>query len=551
MGVGMRWGFDEYGRQPRLDRRPWAAEAMEAFGFDLWVHHYLPKASIQANRDEIREIDAWCGQRGMTWLLNVEDANWKAGFVDERGRDWYNHGDGRHYFQFPDELLETLGACQHLEGLLYDEAAHMQNCANCMAEGIDQPWVYDPAGDRLDGAADAFAEAAAELAAHHAAYGLALYSEHVFPVLFHELSRGGWTAATKILKENWSPAYIACAMGAALQYGTELWITPDLWFMEDYPGHDAETYRSALLLAYHLGADAIYTENLAYDHRGAGAGSLIQAQSATFEVTEHGRVARWFRQSYVPANPRAYSFRDLIPRVAIIRQEDGCWGQAHSWLPDRLFGRADWQSSATTEAWLRLWHVLSRGVIPGDALSWHGGSNRGQPYRLFCPLEGVVVYDHHARKPLFEKAELICLTGLGVSAPTLDDVAACVEAGATCVALAHLAPEAVRREAGGVGVVAAGAGMVISRSRGAGGEGAATTVLLHDVAGEQLVERVNGAGEATRFETASASSTSLQRPSPARSERVTLRIRSSSSTYVVRHTAATHAASESADSIAG
>ncbi|NLF31759.1 MAG: efflux RND transporter periplasmic adaptor subunit [Planctomycetes bacterium] len=42
--------------------------------------------------------------------------------------------------------------------------------------------------------------------------------------------------------------------------------------------------------------------------------------------------------------------------------------------------------------------------------------------------------------------------------------------------------------------VLAGAGMVISRSRGAGGEGAATTVLLHDVAGEQLVERVNAPG---------------------------------------------------------
>ena len=455
----LRWGVDDAAPRPLAwPYVRWAPQVIETFGFDLLVHHLQPAADLRQGQRFLTDMDGWCQRQGIDWVANLEAANWIAQFVDQEGRDWFNRPDGRHYFQFPDDMLAALGQLERLQGLMYDEAAHMQNCANCMAEGIDQPWVYDPTGDRLEGAADAFAEAAAELAAHHAAYGLSLYSEHVFPVLFHGLARGGWTAATKILKENWSPAYIACAMGAALQYGTELWITPDLWFMEDYPGHDAETYRSALLLAYHLGADAIYTENLAYDHRGAGAGSLIQAGSATFEVTEHGRVARWFRQSYVPANPRAYSFRDLIPRVAIIRQEDGCWGQAHSWLPDRLFGRADWQSSATTEAWLRLWHVLSRGVIPGDALSWHGGSNRGQPYRLFCPLEGVVVYDHHARKPLFEKAELICLTGLGVSAPTLDDVAACVEAGATCVALAHLAPEAVRREAGGTGVVAAGAG---------------------------------------------------------------------------------------------
>ena len=460
MGVGMRWGFDEYGRQPRLDRRPWAPEAMEAFGFDLWVHHYLPKASIQANRDEIREIDAWCGQRGMTWLLNVEDANWKAGFVDERGRDWYNQADGRHYFRFPDELLETLGACQHLEGLLYDEAAHMQGCANRMAEGIDQPWVYDPEarGDTLAEAADAFTGAVGELATLHAAHGIRLYTEHVFPVMYHGFARAGWVAATKVLKENWSPAYLACAMGAALQYGTPLWVTPDLWGMSGYPGHSVAEYRSALLLAYHLGADGLYTESFTYDHDKSGQGSLVHDRGDAYDVTPYGEVTRWFRQSYVPANPRGYTLRDLRPRVAIIRQEDGCWGQALSWLPDRLFGHRGWHSSSLTESWLRVWHLLSRGVVPADSLSWHGGISQGTAHQLFCPLDGVVVYDHHVGAERLEGVEAIFVVGLGVSPETLAAVEGAVAAGATCVIQPHLAPPRVVAAKAADGTLAQGAG---------------------------------------------------------------------------------------------
>ena len=59
-------------------------------------------------------------------------------------------------------------------------------------------------------------------------------------------------------------------LGSSIQYDKELWITPDLWGMQDYPSHSVEEYRSSLLLAYHMGADAIYKENLAYDGAGKG-----------------------------------------------------------------------------------------------------------------------------------------------------------------------------------------------------------------------------------------------------------------------------------------
>jgi hypothetical protein len=460
MDDGIRWGFDEYGHDQRLDQRPWAAEAMDAFGFDVWVHHYRPLESIQGNIDAIREIDAWCGERGMTWLLNVEDANWKAGFVDENGRDWYNRDDGRHYFLFPDEVLPALGACEHLQGLLYDEAAHMQGCGNQMAEGIDKPWVYDPEarGDALEDAADAFVEAVSELAALHERHGIALYTEHVFPVMYHGFARAGWIAATKVLKENWSPAYLACAMGAALQYDTPLWVTPDLWGLGGYPGHSVEEYRSALLLAYHLGADAIYTESLTFDHENRGLGSLVHDLGDGYEVTPYGRVTRWFRQAYMPSHPRGYTFRDVRPRVAIVRQEDGCWGQGVSWLPDRLFGHHGWQATTTTEAWLRVWHLLSRGVIPADSLSWHGGSNQGKAHQLFCPLDGVVVYDHHVGAERLRGLEAIFMVGMGVSEETLVAMDEAVQAGAICVTQPHLAPQQVLDGMGEDGILAQGKG---------------------------------------------------------------------------------------------
>lgn len=471
----LRWGVDDAGGPARLDTVRWAADAFEELGFDLWVMHYQPEHRVAANAEMMRTVDAWAEAHGITWICNVEHANWIAKHIDDRGRDWHNRPDGRHYFLFPDELLQELGRCRSLGGLMYDEAAHMQNCRNQMAEGISQPWIYDPTGHRLEDAAEGFVDAVSQVAAQHARYGLKLYTEHVFPVLFHAFARSGFVAATKVLKENWSPAYIACAMGAAKQYGTELWITPDLWGLGGYPDHSVEEYRSALLLAYHMGADCIYTENLAYDHEQRGQGSLLRAAQHAYIVTPYGEVTRWFRHEYVPAHPRRYSFRELEPRVAIVRQPDACWGQGTSWLPDTLYGSPAWPSNNVTEGWLRIWHLLTRGVIGADSLSWHADGYKGRPYQVFCPMDGVVVYDHTVSEELLKGVEVIFLTGLGVSANTLAGIQRRVSAGATCIGLPHLLPEHVVSATG---------------RNGAWREGAGTWVATEDFLGPHVRKQV-------------------------------------------------------------
>ncbi|MCE5257447.1 MAG: hypothetical protein LLG44_00110 [Chloroflexi bacterium] len=461
----LRWGVDTAGHPEHIEERPWAARLLKEFGFDLWMDHYSPQPTVAGNIGALQTLDAFAAANGIRWMANLESANWSQGFADDRGREWYHKPDGRYYFQFPEDLLETLDSCQALQGLMYDEAEHMQNCSNGIARN-NKPWIYNPAGQTLLSAAEGFEAAVGEVARLHQRYGIRLYSEHVFPVLFHSFARAGWTACSKVLKENWTPAFIACALGAAKQYGTELWLTPDFWWMMDCPGHSPEQYRSALLLAYHMGADCIYTENLAWyaetQHPTWGP-TLIDADENSYRVAPLGEVARWFRQEYVPAHPRDYSFEQIQPRVAIIRQPDACWGQGSGWLPDTLFGSAAWHSDSITEGWLRIWHLLSRGVIPATTLSWNANYGRhDDPFQVFCPLDGVVVYDHRVQAPLLAGVEVIFLTGIGISQQTLQAVEQRVQDGVMCIALPHLVPEGVRCAAGENGELGEGSGRWIT-----------------------------------------------------------------------------------------
>ncbi|MBD3174940.1 MAG: hypothetical protein GF320_07155 [Armatimonadia bacterium] len=457
-GTPLRWGFDDAGGPPMLHEMPWAGQALDELGFDTWIMHYLPMdPDLDVHPRYIREADAWCGEHGIDWVSNLEHANWMTTFVDERGRDWFRRDDGRHFHLFPDDILAELARAENLLGLMYDEPAHMQNSAN-MISGADRPFMLDPEGIALAEASDAFTEAAAEIARIHERHGIHLYTEHVLPNMLHNYARAGYTPAPKILKESWSPVMMAIAMGAALQYERELWVTPDLWGVPGYPGHSVDEYRSALLLAYHLGADCIYTENLAFDHEQRGIGSLILVTGDGYRITEYGQVTRSFRKEYVPSHPRHYRFQDVRPRTAIIRREDGCWGQDVSWLPNTLFGNPAWPVNDTTRAWQDIWHLLTRDTVDRETLTWHGTPTANRPHQVFCPLDGVIVFDDHVTYDRLEGVETIFLTGVGVSPQTLLDVQRRVREGATCIALPHLAPLSVRAETGSSGYLEVGEG---------------------------------------------------------------------------------------------
>lgn len=469
-GTPLLWGYDDAGSLFReVPTKNITKKVIEDFGFDLVVHHYYPKTSFSHNKIALQSLHDFYSKLKISWIVNLEAANWMDSFVDDNGLDWFNRPDGRHYFLFPDEILKFIGELENKPGLMYDEAAHMQNARNSVTiEGFEAPFfLTDEIAGTLEQAATRFIEEAAKISHKHKVYGLQLYTEHVFPIQFHAFAKAGFIPVSKILKENVSPAYIACAIGAAIQYDKPFWLTPDLWHLEEYPGHSIDTYRSALLLAYHMGAECIYTENISYDHNNQNKGSLVLTNSNNnnYNLTDYGKMAKWFRKSYAPENPRYYQYDELIPRVAIIRQEDTTWGQSDSFLPDWLFGVKEWRSTPQTEAWFDIWHLLSNGEISSSGLSWHNRKVSIKPYNLFYPLDGVVVFDEMVGLKHLKDVELIFLTGLNVSDATLEAVRSLVKKGAICVSLPHLAPKDITDMTGKYGVFSDGKGKwVISES---------------------------------------------------------------------------------------
>lgn len=454
-GTPLLWGYDNAGYIPGTELEE---EIVNDFGFDLVVYHYSPQKS--GNEFALKRLSDFYKSHNIQWILNLESANWEDTFIDDNGYDWYNHLDGRHYYMFPEKVLESLSNLSHKPGIMYDEVGHMQNSLNYM---LNKPFFMNKRDARtLKEASSVFTDRARNIKKKYQEFGLEVYSEHVFPIQFHTLASAGFTPVSKILKENNIPAYIACALGAAIQYDKPFWLSPDLWMVNDYPGHSPEEYKSALLLAYHMGTECIYTENLGYKGNGNGKemGSLIKvdANGNSYQTTEWGEVAKWFRRTYAPQNPRNYRYKELKAKVAIIRQEDACWGQSDSWLEDKLFGIEEWSSTKATEAWLEIWNLLSNGQINKNSISWHNNAYSRVPYQVFYPLDGVVVFDEKVGSEHLKDVGLIFLTGIGISEATLNAVVEKVEQGAICVTLPQLAPEEIVSQTGNNGSVKSGSG---------------------------------------------------------------------------------------------
>lgn len=297
--------------------------------------------------------------------------------------------------------------------------------------------------------------------------GTPVTATHVWPLMDHIAAKAGFIVCPKICKEFYSPVSLAIGMGAAKQYGTELWADCDLWFWDLIPGHTPEEMRSNLLLAYWLGVDVIYIEGAGYNLKPAGKQGtpftmVNQIDPQTYQLAPHGEALRWFCREYLPAHPRKWTFRDVRPNIAIIRFEDTCHGQRFTgdW-PDNLYGSKNLHSTPDTEAWLGIWDLLTFGKTGRDGLSYfkkwvapHGyqrGPQEGvaqsyltrpllaDAHRFFVPLNGVVVYDHTVGYDLLKGIPLLFLTGMEVSDGTMDAIRRCVKEGAVCVAWGPLA----------------------------------------------------------------------------------------------------------------
>ena len=377
------------------------------------------------------------------------------------------------------------------EGVVFDELAHIRllhpEFAPPDGEGLfAHPTEFQSLQTAWQAAFDGFSRLEAKMRGYGAPRVVAT---HVWPNLLHTAARAGFTPCPKICKEFYAPVSLAVGLGAALQYKRDLWVDCDMWYFQLAPGHPPEEVRSNLLLAYWLGADLVYLEGAGYNLFPAGRQgtpfSLVNVhQDRLYQLTPHGEMLKRFCREYLPAHPRPWTFRDIRPEVAIIRFEDGDFGQ-RSWGVPGLYGSKTVTGDADTRAWLSLWNVLTRGRTGTDGLAYFKIGAKGPKHdarhhvevtpsygtdpeaaafhSFFVPLNGVVVFDDHVGYDRVRDIPLLFLTGKQLSPETVKAVRRCVEEGAVCVAWGPLAIRCglVESWTGGVVVVPTGKGRYV------------------------------------------------------------------------------------------
>jgi hypothetical protein len=461
----MLLGVDDAGNyfqgSPDIDR--WNHEpylkALHELGLNFMVIHLMPVEApglgpAEALQHRIGHIDEAMRREGIRYALNNELANWWKVFELEPGKDEFAHPDGTHRWDLRMDWLRPLlqpqdGRRPVFEGVVYDEPVHMQLCGQQFAthpggEPLDAPYLADTEDMSVEQAYEALTAAAVQIRVQDYGGQVRLSTEQVMPDLFHIYARAGWTIGPKLLKEHLTPVVISIALGAAVQYadtGTALWVSPDLWGRGDYPGHSPNALRSALLMGYWLGSEAIYVENLDWPqstqrHPEAEPGSLLDWQDDnTYRVTKHGQVVKSFYRDYIPAHPRNIDWRDYRPRVAIIRLPDGAWGQWDTGFRDRLLGMPDHPMDAISAEWLKVWPILTHGAASPLAI----GLNNGKAYPtlledFLVPIDSVAVFDHRVAGQVLDSVDCFIVCGHALTDATFEAVRErVVESGATCV----------------------------------------------------------------------------------------------------------------------
>jgi len=422
----------------------WNGSPALMFGFrDLGVNFLqVHIQSPQLDNGDIADLLAFCKATGLRFAFNNEHANWATNApASPVGRARFVAPGGCHRWDIEPAVLDAAAATGLFEGVIYDEGEHMQLCRNRIAFPRDspgKPYLVETTGMTLPEARETFIGAARQVSGYHRAHKARMIVESVFPALWHPLAQAGVTLCPKLLKEDVYPAVLALSLGAAKEYGAELWYTPDLWSLGHFPGHSLEKYQTALRLAHAAGVDNFYCEHFM---------GHCRVRGATYELTEYGTALRTFIRDWLPAHPRDYTYRDYEPEVAIIRFPDSDWGQASCYYWKCLYGALNLAPTPETGEWMQIFSLLTGGRT--DPRAVNANSCVYPPYEqpLVYPAPPTAVYDHLAGPELLRGVNTIFLCGIEISAPTLAAVGDRVRAGALCFASARLCPEPVRARA--------------------------------------------------------------------------------------------------------
>lgn len=408
---------------------------LKELGADFYLHHVMPDLEGQQQLvDDVRDA-------GLEVVLGNEYGNVNGPYVP-----------GTNRYDVPDRALSE--AADVLAGVLYDEPEHLQINAAQYRKDDYLPHFGSTGGLDSAAATEHLVKVIADRVRKiQSVTGTAtpVLAEHVFPVMFHTFARAGMTPCPKVMKESFQPLQLATALGAALQYGRELWICADLWGPDigpwftrapGFPGHSPREYSAALSMAYAFGPTRLFTEAVdvlaRYDGRG-------------FRRTEFGEVWHEFTSRYVRDHPLRWTFRDARPSTVLIHAEDSNFGRGV-----RPFGDRDRSADERSDSIFHAWHLLSHGSIPRHGTCMHiegfesprarlNDVPRSQfpltaavpepttAHPLFHSLHNTVVYDETVGADRLGEPELIVVAGSRLPEDTLRLVRQRAETGATVV----------------------------------------------------------------------------------------------------------------------
>lgn len=442
---------------PSQDPTPTTQEfvdVLQDLGVTFYVHHLFPE--VDAHSKMIQDLV----DNEIEFCLGNEYGNINGPFVD-----------GTNRYDIPDETVIQAAKSGKLIGLLYDEPEHLQINAGQYRKDSFSPHWGKVTGLTLQESHQKVVESVTRREQHvHDllvkngldAKKIPLISEQVFPTMFHTHARGGMAVCAKTMKESFQSLQLSTALGAAKQYGRDLWICTDLWGPDvgewftrtaGLPGHSPTEYASALRMGYLMGATHLFTENI---------DGLLRYDKNKFIRTEFGEVWDEFIRKYVPDNPLTWNHHQVDPDIVFIHSDDSNYGQNSN-----LFGNQDLIGDKKSQSIFKVWHLLSHGTIPAHGSCMHisgydfprhrlkaeipreqfplekgrswGESRKEHP--LFFPVNNVVVYDEFVQEKQLGQPNLLIAAGSRISKPTITALRKKAEEGATVIVADWLVPQ--------------------------------------------------------------------------------------------------------------
>ncbi|MEI7025582.1 hypothetical protein [Paenibacillus sp. y28] len=428
--------------------------ALKELQADFYVHHVIP--GMDADPALLEDMV----KSGLDICLGNEYGNINGPWVEDTNR-----------YDVPDEALIEAARSGRCIGLLYDEPEHLQiNAGQYRKDGWYPHWGTTD-GLTLE-ASRARVEQEVRTRTGHVQSVLSqqglepssvpLISEHVFPVMFHTFARAGMDLCPKIMKESFQSLQMSTALGAAKQYGRNLWICADLWGPDTgtwftrfpgFPGHSPEEFASALRMGYYMAPSHLFTENVDV---------LLQHTKAGFKTTEFGEVWHEFVHKFIPEHPLSWHHSQVDADIAVIHSDDGNYGKN-----DKLYGNRSLAGDEYSQSVFHLWHLISYGTVPAHGSCMHIpgyqfqrhelkkqvkldqfplqqgyiSKERKPSHPLFYPTHNVVVFDEFVTAEQLGRPKLTLVGGSSLSAEALQAVVKRAEEGGTVVIASWLLPD--------------------------------------------------------------------------------------------------------------